>query len=161
MYGSLDKRQGARAQGATSEKLTALLSSRASVVATFKQRDQWARKVARDRRVKPGHRLVLEALALTARLDKDGKLVVDPTYDLLAKASACHRATAIRTVAVAEEIGILRKARHSDGRVANSFDLLLPIDVANGDKTVEKAPEKTQEIPRPTVANFAAPVRRS
>jgi hypothetical protein len=141
-------------QGASSNNFTALLLSRALVVATFRQRDQWARKAARDRRVKLIHRHVLRSLSLCARLD-DGKLVIDPTYDELADAACCCRRTAIYAIEAAEEIGIVRKARHSDGRVANRFDLLLPNDAANGDKNAENPQEKTKEIQGPTVQEFA------
>lgn len=105
-----------------------------SVVATFKQRDQWSRKTARDPHVKLMHRHVLRSLALFAHTDSGGTLVFDPTYDELAKAARCHKRTAQRAVAVAEEIGIVRKARHSDGRVSNAYELLLPQAVSNGDK---------------------------
>jgi hypothetical protein len=144
----------ARPQGASSNNFTALLSSRALVVATFRQRDQWARKAARDRRVKLIHRHVLRSLSLCARLD-DGRLVIDPTYDELAEAAGCCRRTAIYAIEVAEEIGIVRKARHSDGRVSNAFDLLLPNNVANDDTIAENQQEKTKEIQRPTVHGFA------
>ncbi len=126
------------------------------VATTFRQRDQWSRKTARDRRVKLMHRHVLRSLADCARTDKDGKLVVDPTYNELAKAAGCCKRTTMRAIAVAEEIGIVRKARRSDGRVSNVFELLLPNIAANGIKNAEKASEKTQEIQRPTVTNFAA-----
>jgi hypothetical protein len=132
-------------------------SSPASItfaVTTFKQRDQWSRKTARDRRVKLMHRHVLRSLALCTRTDKDGRLVIDPTYNELAKASACCERTAMRAITVAEEIGIIRKARHSDGRMSNAFELLLP--AVNGVKNADEAPEKTQESQRPTVTNFAA-----
>lgn len=152
-----------------------------SVVATFKQRDQWSRKTARDPRVKLMHRHVLRSLALCARTDSGGMLVIDPTYAELAKAARCDRSTAIRAVNVAEQIGIVRKVRHSDGRVSNAFELLVPASNggknpgSNGGKfpvpTVAnladayagsdagsngvKTPEKTQEVQRPTVANLA------
>jgi hypothetical protein len=156
MHGTTNKPAKAGPQGASSEKFAALLSSRALVVATFRQRDQWARKAARDRRMKLIHRHVLRSLALCARFDRDGRLVIDPTYDELAEAAGCCRRTAIYAIEVAEEIGIVRKARHSDGRVSNAFDLLLPNDVANGDKNAENPQEKTKEIQLPTVHGFAA-----
>jgi hypothetical protein len=106
-----------------------------SVVTTFKQRDQWSRKIARDPRVKLSHRNVLRSLALCAHTDSGGRLVINPTYDELADACRCGRSTAIRAIAVAEEIGIVRKALHSDGRVSNAYQLLLPQSGSNGVKS--------------------------
>jgi hypothetical protein len=125
MHGSHTRRRAADQAPSASSSIT-------FVATTFKQRDQWSRKTARDPRVKLMHRHVLRSLSLCARVDHDGKLVIDPTYDDLAEAAACNRRTAMRAVTVAEEIGIVRKTRHSDGRVPNSFELLLP--AANGDK---------------------------
>jgi hypothetical protein len=117
------------------------------VVVTFKQRDRWSRLIARDPRVKLMHRHVLRSLALCARLDGNGRLVFDPTYAKLAKAARCHRATAIRAIDVAMEIGVVRKTRHSDGRVSNAFELLVPEAGSNGRK-----------FPVATVANLDAPM---
>jgi hypothetical protein len=103
---------------------------------TFKQRDQWSRKVARDRRMKPSHRLVLEALALCARLDDKAEIMIDPTYTELVTAAGCCKRSAIYAVAVAEKIGVVREPRHSDGRVSNAFELMLPN--TNGAKALEK-----------------------
>jgi hypothetical protein len=155
MHGHFNRPANAGPQGASAEKFTALLSSRVLVVGTFRQRDQWARKAARDRRMKLTHRHVLRSLSLCVRLGDDGRLVIDPTYDELADAACCCRRTAIYAIEAAEEIGIVRKARHSDGRVSNRFDLLLPNDAANGDKNAENPQEKTKEIQGPTVHEFA------
>ena len=133
-----------------------------SVVTTFKQRDQWSRKTARDPRVKLMHRHVLRSLALCARTDSGGTLVIDPTYAELAKAARCDRSTAIRAVNVAEQISIVRRARHSDGRVSNAYELLLPQAGSNGDKfavptvTNSDADEGPNggKFPVPTVANW-------
>jgi hypothetical protein len=114
-----------------------------NTVTTFRQRGQWARAVARNADVKLSHRNVLRSLADLARLDKAGKLVIDPTYDALAAACVCHRATAIRAIAFGVEIGIVGKVRSSDGRVSNTFELLFPEFGSNGCKF---------EIP--TVANI-------
>jgi hypothetical protein len=149
MHGSIRRTRATSQASSSSDAIT-------FAATTFKERDQWSRKTARDPRVKLMHRHVLRSLALCARTDKDGKLVIDPTYDDLAEASACHRGTAIRAINVAEEIGIVRKARRSDGRVSNAFELLLPNTASNGVKNLSKAAEKTQEIQRPTVANLAA-----
>ena len=116
------------------KKLTDPADAITFVVTTFKQRDQWSRKTASDPRVKLMHGHVLRSLALFAHTDSGGTLVFDQTYDELAKAARCHKRTAQRAVAVAEEIGIVRKARHSDGRVSNAYELLLPQAVSNGDK---------------------------
>jgi hypothetical protein len=153
MHGTVTKRVEVYPQGASSEKFTTLLSSRALVVTTFRQRDQWARKIARDRRVKLIHRHVLHTLSLLAHLDDKEEIVIDPTYQQLAMAAGCCKRTAIYAIDAAEQIGIVRKARPSDGRVANRFDLLLPNSV-NGDKNAENSPEKIKEIQRPTVHGF-------
>jgi hypothetical protein len=107
-----------------------------SVVTTYKQRDAWSRMVAREPRVKPSHRNVLGSLALCMRVDKQGNLTCRPTYDALGKASLCSARTAMRAIAAGEEIGIVRKARESDGRVSNDFDLLMPDSGSNGDKNM-------------------------
>ena len=132
------------------------------VVTTFKQRDQWSRKTARDPRVKLMHRHVLRSLALCARADSGGMLVIDPTYADLAKAARCHRATVIRAVAVAEEIGIIRKVRQSDGRVSNTFELLLPQAGSYSSKSRVPTVANSEggegpngcKFPVPTVANI-------
>jgi hypothetical protein len=93
---------------------------------TFRQRDRWSRLVARDRRIKRMHRDVLRSLALCARTDGDGRLVIAPTHVALAKAADCSERTAYRAIDSAEEAGIVRKKRHSDGRVSNAYELLLP-----------------------------------
>ena len=128
-----------------------------SVVATFKQRDQWSRKIARDPRVKLSHRHVLRSLALCARTDNGGRLVIDPTYDELADACACSRSTAIRAIAVAENIGIVRKARHSDGRVSNAFELLLPEAGSNGVKFSAPTVSNSDADDDPNGVKFAGP----
>lgn len=110
-------------------------------VTTFKQRDQWSRMLPKVCGLKLKHRDVLRSLALCARLDDNAAILIDPTYYQLADAAGCGRSTAIRAVNVAEEIGIIRKKRHSDGRVSNAFELLLP--VRNGVK-----------FPVPTVSNL-------
>jgi len=120
-------------------------------VSTFKQRDRWSRKIARDRRVKLMHRHVLNSLARCAHTDKDGRLVINPTYKALAKAAACHPRTAQRAITVAEEIRIVRKVRHSNGRVSNGFELLMPEAGSNGDK---KPCSNGDKFPVPTVTNF-------
>jgi hypothetical protein len=120
-----------------------------TISTTFQQRDQWSRKVARDRCLKQSHRNVLQALALCARINGDGKLVIDPTYVEIANAAGCSERTAYRVIINAEESGIIRKARHSDGRVSNSYELVL--QAVNGSKKAGKAPEKTQEIQCPTL----------
>jgi hypothetical protein len=79
-------------------------------------------------------RHVLCALARCARYDEKSDLIFDPNYDEIAGEAGCCKRTAIRAVAVAEEIGVLRKARHSDGRVSNAFDLLLPNAASNGER---------------------------
>ena len=122
-------------------------------VRTFKQRDRWSRLIARDRRVKLMHHKVLLSLALCARTDSGGKLVIDPTHAELAKAADCSERTVYRAIDSAEENGIVRKARHSDGRVSNAYELLL--QTANGCKSAEKAAEKTLPIQCPTLPNFA------
>jgi hypothetical protein len=104
----------------------------------------------------PLYRDVLRSLALCTRTDKDGKLVIDPTHAELARAAGCSEPTAYRVVAKAVEIGVIRKARHSDGRVSNSYELMLPNSAANGAKEPEKAPEKTQEFQRPTLSEMPA-----
>ena len=119
-------------------------------VTTFKQRDQWSRGIARDQRLSRMHRHVLGSLALCTRTDKDGKLVIDVTYKEIAKAAGCCKRVAQYAVAAAEVIGIIRKVRHSDGRVSNAFEL-----VTNGVKKDGKAMKKTQQIQCPTVHGFA------
>ena len=121
---------------------------------TFKQRDRWSRLIARDPRVKLMHCHVLRSFALCAHTDKDGRLVIDPTYPELAKTADCHRATAIRAVAVAEEIGIVRKARHSDGRVSNAYELLLPEAGSNGRKFPPAEVATDANVNFPTVADL-------
>jgi hypothetical protein len=110
-------------------------SSTPSVIAvtTFKQRDRWSRMVARHHLVKLMHRHVLQSLSLCAHI-VDGRLVTNPTYRKLAKAARCSPRTAMRAMVVAEENRLVRKVVHSDGRVSNSFEMLLPEDVFNGVK---------------------------
>jgi hypothetical protein len=127
------------------------------VVTTFKQRDQWSRKIARDPRVKLSHRNVLRSLALCARTDSGGRLVLDPTYDELADACRCGRSTAIRAIAVAEENGIVRKARRSDGRVSNAYELLLPQAGSNGVKFSAPTVSNSKADDGPNGVKFAAP----
>src|SRR6266700_234407 len=117
-----------------------------SAIATFKQRDAWSHMVAREPRVKLSHRNVLRSLALCMRVDKDGKLVCNPTYEELGEASLCNRRTAMRAVAAGEAIGIIRKARQSDGRVSNGFELLMASVGANGDKTCHRLKGKRKEV---------------
>jgi hypothetical protein len=149
MHGTFDKHGYAKKQDATAAAPITFPA------ATFKQRDQWSRKVPKIPGMKLMHKNVLRSLALCARTDRDGRFVIDPTYDELADAAGCCRRTAIYAIEVAEEIGIVRKARHSDGRVSNRFDLLLPNTAANGDKNAENPQEKTKEIQRPTVHGFS------
>jgi hypothetical protein len=113
-----------------------------NAVTTYKQRDAWSRMVARDPRVKLSHRNVLGSLALCMRVNKQGNISCNPTYDALAAAALCDRRTAIRAVAAARELGILAK-RNSDGRVSNNFDLLTPDGGSNGDKNMVFDGEKT------------------
>lgn len=56
------------------------------VVINYRQRDAWARRVARHPLVKLMHRHVLGSLARSAHTE-DGNLVIDPTYEKLAKAA--------------------------------------------------------------------------
>jgi hypothetical protein len=116
-----------------------------TLVTTFKQRGQWSRAIARNPDVKLSHRNVLRSLADLAELDDNNLLVINRTYDELAKACLCHRATAIRAVALGVEIGIVRKAQVSDGRVSNSFELLLPDAGSNGSKSVVFNGAKTDD----------------
>jgi hypothetical protein len=126
-------------------------SSITIVVSTFKQRDAWSRMIAKHPLVKLMHRHVLRSLALCARINDEGGLVIDPTYKALAKAARCSDRTAKRAVAVGEEIRIVRKVRQSDGRVSNGFGLLLPEAGSNGDK---KPCSNGDKFPVPTVTNF-------
>jgi hypothetical protein len=95
------------------------------------------------------------------KLDQHNELVINPTYTELAAACLCGRSTAIRAIAVAVEIGIVRKARESDGRVSNSFELLLPDAgsngvksvVFNGAKTADQSGSNGVKFEVPTVAN--------
>lgn len=107
-----------------------------SAVTTYRQRDAWSRMVAREARVKLSHRNVLRSLALCVRVDKQGNLSCRPTYEELGKASLCSARTAMRAISAGEEIGIVRKARQSDGRVSNDFDLLMPDGGSNRDKNM-------------------------
>lgn len=70
-------------------------------------------------------------LALARALRAPRRQRRDPDRSDIRGAGQCG-GLPIRAVNVAEEIGIIRKARHSDGRVSNVFELLLP--VANGRK---------------------------
>lgn len=124
-----------------------------ATVRTFRQRDHWSRLLARDRRVKLMHRHVLRSLALCARLDANAELVIDPTYAKLAKAAGCSERTAYRAIVSADEAGIVRKVRRSDGRVANAYELVL--QPSNPAKNAAKASEKTQTIQCPTLPNLA------
>jgi hypothetical protein len=151
MHGTVTKRVEVHPQGASSENFAA--SSRASVVTTYKQRERWLHRVSRDRRMTTTYRHVLCALARCARYDENSDLIFDPTYDEIAEEAACSRSTAIRAVSVAKDFGIVRIAMHSDGRTANTFDLLLPNSV-NDDKNTKNLPEKPKEIQCPTVSNF-------
>jgi hypothetical protein len=94
------------------------------VAMTLKQRDCWSGKLLHDRQIKGKQRDVLSALALSAHL-VGGRLAIDPTYAELAEAADCEERTAYRAIKFAEAIGIIRKKRHSDGRVANSYELVL------------------------------------
>jgi hypothetical protein len=157
MHGSFST-QGRTASQA-SPLPSAKKSSSAITVATFRQRDQWSRMVARNRRVKLMHRHALQSLALCARLDHNAEIVIDPTYAELARAAGCSARTVKYAVAAAEQVGVLRKARHG-GRVPNVYELLLAAPNAKlashnviefPGPTAEKAPEKIVEIQRPTV----------
>jgi hypothetical protein len=121
-----------------------------SSVTTFKHRDQWSRRLPHIPGLTRTYRDVLRSLSLCAWINKDSRLVIDPTHVELARAAGCSERTAYRVVARAVEIGIIRKARHSDGRVSNSLELLFP-DAAAIAKNAEKAQEKTQDIQRPTL----------
>ena len=136
MHGSFDRLDASEDQASTSSPPITFAAT------TFKQRDHWSRMLPNISGLKLKHRDVLRSLALCARLNDKAEIVIDPTYAKPANAARCHKATAIRAVNVAEEIGVIRKKRHSDGRVSNVFELLLP--VANGRKS---------EVP--TVANLA------
>jgi hypothetical protein len=127
--------------------------SGAITVTTFKQRDQWSRKLPHVSGLTVTQRDVLRSLALCARLNHNAEIVIDPTYVELARAAGCSERTVYRAVEAGEQAGVLRKARHSDGRVSNAYELLL--QTANPAKNAEKAPEKTQEIQRPTLTDFA------
>jgi len=121
-----------------------------SIAINFRQRDQWSRMLPKIHDVNEKHRDVLRTFALCARVDKNGNLVIDTTYLELAGAAGCSERTAYRVIANAEEIGIIRKLRHSDGRVSNVYQLVFP-KAAAAVKTVPKAPEKPQYIQRPTL----------
>jgi hypothetical protein len=121
------------------------MSNAFTLVTTFKQRGQWSRAIARNPDVKLSHRNVLRSLADLAELDDNNLLVINRTYDELAKACLCHRATAIRALALGVEIGIVRKVHVSDGRVSNSFELLLPEAGSNGSKSVVFNGAKTDD----------------
>jgi hypothetical protein len=149
MQGSYGRTRAASQAPSSSDAIT-------FAVTTFKQRDQWSRRMPRIPGLTPLYRDVLRSLALCTRTDKDGKLVIDPTHAELARAAGCSEPTAYRVVAKAVEIGVIRKARHSDGRVSNSYELMLPNSAANGAKEPEKAPEKTQEFQRPTLSEMPA-----
>ena len=150
MHGSFDKRSFANAQDVTAAALITFPA------ATFKQRDQWSRKVPKTLGLKLMHKNVLRSLALCARIDGGGRLVIDPTYEELAEAAGCSERTAYRVIVNAEEIGIVRKARHSDGRVSNAYELLLPNKATNSVKNAQRPTRKMQEFQCPTLTNFAA-----
>ena len=103
------------------------MSNAFTLVTTFKQRGQWSRAVARNPDVKLSHRNVLRSLADLVTFDNDRELVVELTYGELAAVCLCCRSTAIRAVALGIEIGIVRKAQQSDGRVSNIFEFMLPL----------------------------------
>src|ERR1700722_17679137 len=105
MHGSFDKPAEREDQAATAPTPITFAAT------TFKQRDQWSRMLPKVCGLKLKHRDVLRSLALCARLDDKAAILIDPTYDQLADAAGCGRSTAIRAVNVAEQIGIIRKAR--------------------------------------------------
>jgi hypothetical protein len=118
---------------ATAQAPTSSSAPNVIAVTTFKQRDRWSRMVARHDLVKLMHRHVLQSLSLCAHV-VDGRLVTNPTYRMLAKAARCSPRTAMRAMVVAEENRLVRKVVHSDGRVSNSFEMLLPEDIFSGVK---------------------------
>ena len=132
MHGTIDKHTFTDNQAAAAPRPITF------PVTTFKQRERWSHRVSCDRRMTATYRHVLCALARCARHDENSDLIFDPTYDEIAEEAGLSRRTVIYAIRLAEEIGgIICKARHSDGRTANTFDLLLPNSI-NGERKAKK-----------------------